>query len=160
MNRRRALMATQNGGEKPILNPSIGYTENYKLNKAVAKPYLQAKDGCAVTDFIDAGTSGNFVYFNPSTPSIWDTSSNSNCGNLLIFSTLSESSAYSDWWNCGMAGQQKSVTISSTKRYIRLNIPMENLDGAYAYSSATGKIHYAGKNTPYYGHTNISEVSA
>lgn len=142
-------------GELPILNPSVGLTENYALSRGLAKPYLQSKTGAAVTDFIYAGTTGSFVYFNPETPALWD--SDANCGHLLQYRTNNDDSEYIDWWNCGMSGWKKTVSLNATKAYVRLALPLENLSGVYAYNSSTGQIYYAGKDTQYYGKTNIND---
>lgn len=155
MRRRRALMAEK--GELPILNPSVGLTENSKLTTFVSPPYIIQKIGAAVTDFIDAGTSGVFTYFNPSTPSIWESTTNQYCGKTLQYSQNTPDARYTDNWNCRMSGQEHSIAVSSAKRYVRLALPMENLAGVYAYNSATGQVFYAGINTPYYGKTNINE---
>ena len=65
MPRRRALMAAR-GGEFPMFNPTVGITENTKLDRMDTNPpYLVSQSGIAVTDFIYVGTTGNFVYFNP-----------------------------------------------------------------------------------------------
>ena len=56
-----------------------------------------------------------------------------------------------------MGGVEKSIALDANKRFIRLNLSMEKMSGAYAYNSATGKVYYAGKDSPYYGKTNIND---
>lgn len=154
MRRRRALMAAKSQA-LPILNPAIGYTENTKLDRIDTNPpYLVSQSGVAATDFIDAGTTGIFVYFNPSDTTI---ASVGTCGNLLQFDDADDSRNFTEWWNCGMGGSEKSVGLGANKRFIRLNISMEKMSGAYAYNSATGQVYYAGKDSPYYGKTNIND---
>lgn len=153
MRRRRALMAAKSQA-LPILNPAIGFTENTILDRSVTKPYLVSLSGVAVTNFIDAGTTGNFVYFNPSDTTI---APSGNCGYLLQYDDADDSRQFADWWNCGMSGSEKSVGLGANKRFIRLNLSMEKMSGAYAYNSATGKVYYAGKDSPYYGKTNIND---
>lgn len=154
MNRRRALMVTKNK-DLPILNPAIGYTENTKIDKQKSPPYLASQNGVVATDFIYAGTTGNFVYFNPLDRTI---APNGIIGNLLQYDSDNVNSSYTDWWNCGMTGAgEKSVALASNKKFIRLNLSMEQMSGAYAYNSATGQVYYAGINTPYYGKTNIND---
>lgn len=154
MQRRRALMAAKSQA-LPILNPAIGYTENTKLDRfATNPPYLMSQSGVAATDFIDAGTTGNFVYFNPPDTTI---APSGKCGNLLQFDDADDSRKFAEWWNCGMGGIEKSVGLGANKRFIRLSLSMEKMSGAYAYNSATGEVYYAGKDSPYYGKTNIND---
>lgn len=154
MNRRRVLM-TAKSKDLPILNPAIGYTENKMLTRFEAPPYLTSKNGAAATDFIYAGTTGKFVYFNPADATI---APSGTIGNLLQYDSNNANSAFTDWWNCGMTGGgEKSVALTSNKKFIRLNLSMEQMSGAYAYNSATGQVYYAGINTPYYGKTNIND---
>lgn len=152
--RRRALMAVKSK-DLPILNPAIGYTENTKIDKSVSLPYLTSQNGVAATDFIYAGTTGKFVYFNPADTTI---APNGTIGQLLQYDSNNANSPYTDWWNCGMTGiGEKSVSLGANKQFIRLNLSMEKMSGAYAYNSATGQVYYAGINTPYYGKTNIND---
>ena len=41
---------------------------------------------------------------------------------------------------------------------IRFTLITSKLRDAYAYDSVTGQIFFAGKNTPYYGYTNINDM--
>lgn len=153
MQRRRAAMM---GAKKelPILNPSVGLTENKKLDSNQPVPYMVTNTGSAVTDFIYTGQTGSFVYFNPSAPAI---SKNGYCGKIIQYNGNSENQTQTDAWNCRMNGTEGTVALASNKRYIRLSLPMENLSGVYAYNSTTGQIYYAGRDTEYYGKTNIND---
>lgn len=153
MQRRRVLMGAKSK-DLPILNPAIGYTENTIVFRSISPPYLASQNGVAATDFIYTGAVGNFVYYNPADTSI---APNGNCGNLLLFNATGDSSAFQDWWNCGMAGAETSVSLAANKQYVRLNLSMEKMSQAYAYNSATGKVYYAGKDSPYYGKNNIND---
>ena len=153
MNRRRVLMATKSK-DLPILNPAIGYTENTKIDRLISPPYLTSQNGVAATDFIYAGATGNFVYFNPLDTTI---APSGTVGNLLQYSSDNVNSPYTDWWNCRMNGDERSVALGANTQFIRLNLSMEQMSGAYAYNSATGQVYYAGINTPYYGKTNIND---
>lgn len=153
MNRRRALMATKSK-DLPILNPAIGYTENTKIDRLVSPPYLTSQNGVAATDFIYVGTTGNFIYFNPLDTTI---APSGTVGNLLQYSSDNVNSSFTEWWNCRMNGDERSVALASDKKFIRLNLSMEQMSGAYAYNSATGQVYYAGINTPYYGKNNIND---
>ena len=46
----------------------------------------------------------------------------------------------------------------STLASIRFTVPIADIDDAYAYASQTGQIFFAGKNSPYYGYTNINDM--
>lgn len=139
----------------PLFNPAISFAENTSLNRAgIDPPYLVPANGVAATDFINAGTSGNFVYFNPTDAAI---APNGLCGNLLQFPSNEETAVFSGWWNCRMSGDERSIALASDKRYIRLTLSMEKMSGAYAYNSSTGQVYYAGKDSPYYGKTSIND---
>lgn len=154
MRRRRALLAAKSQ-TLPILNPAIGFTENTKLERdGTNPPYLVSQNGVAVTDFIHAGTTGNFVYFNPSDTTI---APSGVIGNLLQYSSNNVDSPFNNWWNCRMSGDERSVALDANKQFIRLNLSMEQMSGAYAYNSATGEVYYAGKDSPYYGKTNVND---
>lgn len=152
MQRRRALMASQ-GGELPMFNPTVGITENMRLDRMNNPPYLASQNGVAVTDFIYAGTTGNFVYFNPTDAAI---APSGIIGSLLQYNNDNADSPFTDWWSCRMNGDERSIALDANKQFIRLNLSMEQMSGAYAYNSATGKVYYAGKDSPYYGKTNIN----
>ena len=154
MQRRRALMAAKSQA-LPILNPAIGFTENTRLERNDTNPpYLVSQSGVAATDFIDAGTTGNFVYFNPTDTTIAPSGA---IGNLLQYNSDNAESPFKGWWNCRMSGDEKSIALDANKRFIRLNLSMEKMSGAYAYNSTTGQVYYAGVNTPYYGKKNIND---
>ncbi len=154
MQRRRALMAAQ-GGELPMFNPTVGITENTRLDRVDTNPpYLVSQNGVAATDFIYAGAAGNFVYFNPLDTVI---APSGTIGNLLQYSINDADSPFTDWWSCRMGGDERSIALDANKQFIRLNLSMEQMSGAYAYNSATGQVYYAGKDSPYYGKTNIND---
>ena len=154
MQRRRALMAAKSQA-LPILNPAIGFTENTKLERdGTNPPYLVSQNGVAATDFIDAGTTGNFVYFNPIDATI---APSGTIGSLLQYNSDNAESPFTNWWNCRMSGDERSISLDANKQFIRLNLSMEQMSGAYAYNSTTGQVYYAGKDSPYYGKTNIND---
>lgn len=154
MQRRRALMGAKSG-DLPIFNPAIGYTENIKIDRAVnSPPYLASQNGVAATDFIYAGTTGNFVYFNPQDTTIAPTGT---FGSLLQYNNDNADAPYTNWWSCRMSGDERSIALDANKKFIRLNLSMEKMSGAYAYNSDTGNIYYAGKDSPYYGKNNIND---
>lgn len=154
MRRRRALMAAR-GGELPMFNPTVGITENTRLDRVDTNPpYLVSQNGVAATDFIYAGTTGNFVYFNPTDATI---APSGTIGSLLQYNSDNADSPFTNWWNCRMSGDERSISLDANKQFIRLNLSMEQMSGAYAYNSTTGQVYYAGKDSPYYGKTNIND---
>ena len=64
-------------------------------------------------------------------------------------------------WIIGHWGETQSpkecINIGSDA--IEITLSMFRLDESYAYIVETGQILFAGKNTPYYGHRNISELN-
>lgn len=56
-----------------------------------------------------------------------------------------------------MGGEERTVALGANTQFVRLNLSMEQMSGAYAYNSTTGQVYYAGVNTPYYGKTNIND---
>lgn len=147
-------MAAQSG-ELPMFNPTVGITENAKLERiGTNPPYLVSQSGVAATDFIYAGTTGNFVYFNPLDTMI---APSGTIGSLLQYDNDNVDSPFTNWWNCRMSGDERSIALDANKQFIRLNLSMEQMSGAYAYNSTTGQVYYAGKDSPYYGKTNIND---
>lgn len=64
---------------------------------------------------------------------------------------------YVDYWTLAVAqSPRRCINVNSDGIAITLN--MNKLDESYAYIVETGQIFFAGKNTPYYGYTNISEM--
>lgn len=55
----------------------------------------------------------------------------------------------------------RALPISTSKRIIDITFSVQEteIDNSYAYIVETGQIFFAGKNTPYYGHANISELN-
>lgn len=65
---------------------------------------------------------------------------------------------YMDYWTLGETqSPKKCINIGSDA--IEITLSMFRLDESYAYIVETGQILFAGKNTPYYGHRNISELN-
>jgi hypothetical protein len=142
----------------PVLNPDVMIKENTMLTRAnMGFPYERNLDGCYATDYIDTGLSGGkFLYYNPNDPTIHTETTNGYCGHAII--CKDKRSNYTDYWNCRMNGSASSFDCgTSYKRYVRLNLSMSKLSECYAYNTATGDIYYAGKDTPYYGKTNIND---
>ena len=68
--------------------------------------------------------------------------------------------AVCDWWNCRADGVDGSFQMEkvSSAGWFRFTIIPALEAGTYCFNQTTGKIYFAGRNTRYYGHTNISEL--
>ena len=67
--------------------------------------------------------------------------------------------AYLDWWGWGNEGVQYARRcINSNSDGVRLCMRISYIPETYAYLKETGQILFAGKNTPYYGYTNINDM--
>lgn len=53
----------------------------------------------------------------------------------------------------------QSWTLNQNYSYMQFSVDIRCLDRAYMYDKTSGQIWFAGVNTPYYGHYNISELS-
>ena len=68
--------------------------------------------------------------------------------------------AYVDYWNLySIVNEERRNVINIGSDGMAFTLLTENLSGSYAYILETGEILFAGKNTPYYGHRNISELN-
>ena len=74
-----------------------------------------------------------------------------NCTNSNHTYQYDTSETDGDYWY----GPERTVTIYSK---IRFSIKISEIDNVYAYSGLTGQIFFAGKNTQYYGYTNINDM--
>ena len=65
-----------------------------------------------------------------------------------------------DWYY--FAGvNPRNIPIGTDNRIVSItfSIQVAEIDNSYAYIVNTGQIIFAGTNTPYYGHRNISELN-
>jgi hypothetical protein len=145
-------MTEKAGPDIPVMNPSFGYTDGYILNRMIGNPYLDEKPGFAASDFIYVGTSGSFVRFHPVSSKSGATSV---LGALLQYKAIG--GEYTDWWNNKLDGSERTFALGQNKCYVRFGFDPDGMADMYAYNSATGQVYYAGKNTPYYGKTNIND---
>ena len=63
-----------------------------------------------------------------------------------------------DYWAL-QENQSPRKCINTGSDAIKFTLKMSDLDDCYAYLQDTGQIFFAGKNSIYYGHRNISELS-
>lgn len=73
---------------------------------------------------------------------------------LMIF----QDGTYKDYWGQPNDGASKAC-INGNSNQIKFTLDMSKLDDSYAYIVGTGQILFAGRNTQYYGHTNVSEIA-
>ena len=71
---------------------------------------------------------------------------------LIIF----ENGVYKDYWS--VRNDDNRDVINANSNGIGVTITASNIDNAYAYLPSNGQILFAGKNTPYYGYTNINDM--
>ena len=75
---------------------------------------------------------------------------NTNSSHTMQYQTNAQGTAWDFWY-----GPERDVKAYNI---IRFSIKIENIDISYAYSAESGQIFFAGKNTPYYGYTNINDM--
>lgn len=66
-----------------------------------------------------------------------------------------------DWYyfNNNNTPGSRLIGRNPSWQYISFSVDLALLDDAYAYVQESGQILFAGKNTIYYGHRNISELN-
>ena len=64
-----------------------------------------------------------------------------------------------DWYYFNKVYPRR-LPASTSKAIVSISFSIEvsEIENSYAYLVETGQIIFAGKNTPYYGYTNISEM--
>ena len=72
---------------------------------------------------------------------------------LIIF----ENGAYKDYWSVYSGSDVRNV-INANSNGIGVSVVTSKIDDAYAYLPSNGQILFAGKNSPYYGYTNINDM--
>ena len=78
-------------------------------------------------------------------------------GGLTIRLIIFENGTYKDYWSVRNGNDPRSV-INANSNGIGVTVSTSNIDNAYAYLPSNGQILFAGKNTPYYGYTNINDM--
>lgn len=63
---------------------------------------------------------------------------------------------YHDYYN-ETNNIQKTIRMGNTIMYFRLTMTTNCEADSYAYNQTTGAVYFAGRNTPYYGKTNIND---
>lgn len=67
---------------------------------------------------------------------------------------------YKDWWGMqnGLYSEVERTIIDVGTNQVSTSVYLPMIDDAYFYLKETGQILYAGKNSPYYGYTNINDM--
>lgn len=82
-----------------------------------------------------------------------------NDGTQHTFQYYSESGNEKDWWYFGPL-DYRGTSLSNDAYYYQISFSIElaEIDNVYCYAGETGQIFFAGRNTPYYGYTNINDM--
>ena len=140
------------GEDLPILNPAVDIDEGYYQQDSSNPRVVMQNAG--ITGSGCYGANGDtIVYFNPNSTL---KSSSGYLGRILRYKTADRSN-YQGYSNCKADGTQGTFTTSVNQKYFYINVDIRNLAGSYCYNQTTGKVYYAGKDTPYYGKTNIND---
>lgn len=140
MKRRRGIIASQQGLDT---SPKIVEYDKYLERDGTA---TGAAVGWCYTEWIlfDPQRTGMLM--------VVDNCTQSN----RVFQYQNEQGSYADYWY----GPERIIGNADVTLYkIRFSIETAKIDDSYAYCETTGQIMFAGKNTQYYGHRNISELS-
>lgn len=152
MLRRRAMMAAAKAA--PLSDPELIYTPDKILTTQSATAGIDCI-GAGISDYLPLKLNDVIKYKNPTVSQSMQTSPG-RLGAVIVY-TASKSSC--DWWNCKADGTEGSFTATrfTGNGYYRINIIMDGIADSYAYNATTGKVYYAGKNTPYYRKANIND---
>lgn len=143
---------------KILFHNSSGYTQKEMQYGGVTQRYYMRQP---TTTLYPAGiipTTGSVIANNGASIVVYDANGepityvNENTGatgsyNRWAQDASNEMVEYSKSWT---VGEYSSIAFSVDIRY---------LDDAYMYDKPSGKVWFAGKNTPYYGMSNISQAS-
>lgn len=66
---------------------------------------------------------------------------------------------FKDYWNWFDTDGYNRKVLNIGSNEIKFTLTTSKLNESYAYLQETGQIIFAGQNSIYYGHTNISELS-
>ena len=90
---------------------------------------------------------------------IYDVGFSTNSRSIIGYNTSNQynifrDGQYVDYWNVGTGREQVNANCNG----ISACIPMSKIEDAHLYFADTGEIIFAGRNSIYYGHKNISEL--
>ena len=144
LSRRRDLM----GQKSDVLNtsPKIAY-ENAHI---ISGGNIAEDQTCVVTAL--------YPYSNPS-DSTYTLCYYGTQGNMALYSA---DRRYIDYWSITAVDTPKTRAVlykNSRTSFAAFTLRKNMLDDCFAYVTNTGQILFAGKNSIYYGHRNISEIT-
>lgn len=81
--------------------------------------------------------------------------------NNHTFQYYNENETKSDWYYFNNGDQEGNRQLSRNFAIAKISFSIytPNIENTYAYIQNTGEILFAGKNSIYYGHSNISELN-
>lgn len=110
-----------------------------------------AKDGLCYTDFYDlVDGAKNITIYMADLEGI----STSGYGKLQCWNANDECTSY--WSATSSKNTEHTYAADNDTTKFRTTLFINGIDDSYAYDSSTGHIYFAGKNTKYYGLTNIN----
>ena len=72
--------------------------------------------------------------------------------------TYKPDGSYLDYWTLNGTDVYSRNVINANSGYLACTLNTNRIDVSYAYLQETGQILFAGKNSPYYGYTNINDM--
>ena len=72
--------------------------------------------------------------------------------------TYKPDGSYLDYWTWNGYGESSRRVINANSGYLACTLDTNRIDVSYAYLQETGQILFAGKDSPYYGYTNINDM--
>lgn len=115
------------------------------------------KDGWGITKFYQT-TATNFTYYYTNEAGIEAPQSSSNKTMGFSEETELDGTSKAGYFSPNF-GAEKTGTFSATPTGIRATVVTAEVDNYYLYETQTGKIIFAGRNTKYYGMSNISQYT-
>lgn len=149
--RRRVLI-----GEKKVIDTSPKIAEygkmlNYERTGERSNIYF------CITEWypFDVGTVNLIYLYNK----LYATQRRRDC-NYQYYATNANGTLLRDWWfNTSEDDPRRQIGWNTfTLKEIRFSIPIKEIDDSFAYVKETGQIFFAGKNSLYYGYTNINDM--
>ena len=70
-----------------------------------------------------------------------------------------DNNEYLDFYGGSGTNETTKNMFSTAARAVAFTIMLQYINDCYAFNTDTGQIFFAGRNTIYYGHQNISEIS-
>ena len=144
MERRRALMMMRKSGldTSPII---AHYGVKNPSGNPATKPYIVDENYCvtALYSYTPMNVRQTIRFYGGN-------------GNAILYTD----ETYKDYWNFnGESNEHKWNIINANTNQISCTLKISMLDDSYLWLEESGEILFAGKNSIYYGHRNISELN-